>query len=268
MQGGRRFCFFVGVIAIATSPARAQTSPEAKASGADKLPVYDVSTVKPNTSDDGNSSTWSRKTNYTAKNVPFRELLAGAFGLRSSLIFGLPPWAEKAHWDIEAKVTAPDPAEVKKLTAEQYRLMLQALYADRFALKWHYETRVLPALEIVVAKGGPKLKQATPGEQEGTHQNNTKLEATAVPLSRLADTLSRELHREVVDKTGLSGNYDYTLRWTSEEALAGQAGSSGVADAAPDVYTALTEQLGLRLQSGKDPLQVVVIDQCKPPSEN
>lgn len=254
----------------ATGKVLAQTTPTAASSppAADKLPTYDVSTIRPNTSGSDNVSVNTRPATLQAENVPVKDLLRQAFGVPRDLIFGIPAWAENARFDVNAKIVDPDLPSLKKLTPEQRRTMLQALYEDRFSLKWHYETRVMPTFELLLTRDGPKFKPFA--GREGNNRvsmNNTDLTATAVPLSALTDILSAEVERPVVDKTGLTGKYDFHLKWTREQ-VAASADAGKDTDAAPPLFTALQEQLGLKLQPGKDPVQVLVIDQLKPPTEN
>jgi uncharacterized protein (TIGR03435 family) len=169
--------------------------------------------------------------------------------------------------------------------------MLQPLLAERFKLKAHTETKQLPVYELIVAKGGPKLKEATPGD---TYANGFKgpdgvgrggmmrmgrgqLTGQGVPITTLTNLLSQQLQRTVVDKTGLTGKYDLELNWTPEQGEGGLGPPPGAAspqaEPAPDatgpsIFTALQEQLGLKLQSTKGPVETLVIDHAEMPSEN
>ncbi len=248
---------------VPVSPQTAATSP---AGASTRLPSYDVATVKPNTSGSGNTSVWTHDVTLQAENVRVRDLLVEAFGVRRNLIFGLPAWAETARFDINAKIVDPDPAQLKKLTLDQRRAMLRSLLEDRFGLQWHFATREMPTYDLVVAKGGPKLKQSVGNsDHTGTHMNNTDLTVTNEPLSGLADLLSDQLERPVVDHTGLTAKFDFHLRWTREEdASHGEAGKD--TDDAPPLFNALQDQLGLKLQPGKDPVQTLVVDRLAPPT--
>ncbi len=263
-------CFYSGLIlAFATGAsckAQAQTPSAPVTTSA--LPSYDVATIRPNTSDSGDTSVNTRSTTLQAINVPLRDLLQNAFGVRRSMIFGLPGWAESAHYDINAKVLNGDPAQMKDLSPEERRMMVRTLCEDRFALKWHYDTRVLPDYELVLAKGGAKFKQsASGGQHSGSSMQNEDLTVTAEPMSNLTEILSEVLKRPVVDQTGLSGNYDFHVKWSPDQA-AGSADAGQSSDASPPLFTALQEQLGLKLQAGKDPIQVLVIDSIATPTEN
>lgn len=145
--------------------------------------------------------------------------------------------------------------------------MLQALLADRFTLKVHQETRELPIYTLVVAKGGPRFQ---PSKINGTTINSGIAYITVVgsdhTVALLAEQLSRTLGRVVMDKTGLDGRYELTLKWATDEGGAGTGGSS--ADAGPSIFTAIQEQLGLKLESGKGPIPILVVDHLEKPSEN
>jgi uncharacterized protein (TIGR03435 family) len=256
-----------------------------------KVPAFEVVSVKANKSDSGMIRIMAKLDGYAASNLSLKMLVQSAYGIREDLISGAPSWADSARFDIDAKVAGSDVDALKKLSPEQRRLLLQPLLADRFKLKIHTETKQLPVYEIVLAKGGSKLKEATPGD---TYANGIKghdgpggggmmrfgpgqLTAQAVPLTTLANMLSQQLHRTVLDKTGLTGKYDLELTWTPEQGadpmFKGAEGSPQRGDAAPDssgpsIFTALQEQLGLKLQSAKGPVETLVIDHVEMPSEN
>jgi uncharacterized protein (TIGR03435 family) len=256
-----------------------------------KVPAFEVVSVKPNKSDSGMIRIMAKPDGYAASNLSLKMLVQSAYGIREDLISGAPSWADSARFDIDAKVAGSDVDALKKLSPEQRRLLLQPLLADRFKLKIHTETKQLPVYELVLAKGGSKLKEATAGD---TYANGIKgpdgvgrggmmrfgpgqLTAQAVPLTTLANMLSQQLHRTVLDKTGLTGKYDLELTWTPEQGadpmFKGAEGSPQRGDAAPDssgpsIFTALQEQLGLRLQSAKGPVETLVIDHVEMPSEN
>jgi len=256
-----------------------------------KLPAFDVVSVKPNKSTSGMIRIMFKPDGYAASNVSLKMLIQGAYGIREDLISGAPNWADSARYDIDAKVAGSDVDALKNLTPEQRRSILQPLLADRFKLKAHTETKQLPVYELVLAKGGSKLKEAAPGD---TYANGIKgpdgvgrggmmrmgrgqLTAQGVPMTSLANNLAQQLHRTVIDKTGLTGKYDLELNWTpdqgSDPMFKGPDGSQPHSDAAPDasgpsIFTALQEQLGLRLQSAKGPVETLVIDHVEMPSEN
>ena len=235
------------------------------------LPFYDAGTVRLNTTGRAGSDVDANLTTFVASNVALRELLQMAFDVRRAQILGIPAWADKARFDINAKITDGDPATLRKLTREQQRLVLQRFMIEHFGLKWHLATRTLPAYALVVAKGGPKmmLSPASCGENDGsTHQSGTDLTATCLRLRFLVDRFSNQLDRPVVDKTGLTARYDFHLRWSRDEARISTPENGSDADVPPTLLTALEDQLGLKLLSSKEPVSVLVIDELKQPVEN
>jgi uncharacterized protein (TIGR03435 family) len=302
--GGRKLSFsrrllllVAGSLAVAASSLLCQTSAgPAGGARADltadvKVPAFDVVSVKPNKSDSGMVRIMAKPDGYSASNVSLKMLIQSAYGIRQDLISGAPNWADSARFDIDAKVAGSDVDALQKLNPEQRRLVLQPLLADRFKLEIHMETKQLPVYELVLAKGGSKLKEATAGDtyasgikgSDGVGRGGLmrvgrgQLTAQAVPMTSLANMLSQQLHRTVLDKTGLTGKYDLELMWTPDQGadpmFKGPDGSPQRADAAPDssgpsIFTALQEQLGLRLHSSKGPVETIVIDHVEMPSEN
>ena len=251
------------------------TSPEAK------VPAFDVVSIKPNKSGSGNVSTNTSSDSFSATNVSVKMLLEDAYGIKQDLIYGVPGWANSDRFDIKAKIVEPDFAALKKLTVKQRRTMLQTLLADRFQLKVHTETKTLPIYELVVVKDGPKFKTSAPeGSPEDKSPNgvgrgammvqNTELTGHSIPLAPLVDTLANQLHRTVIDKTGLTGEYDLLLKWTGDDAAdtADDESDASPDSSTPSIFTALQEQLGLKLQSSQGPVDTLVVDHVEMPSEN
>jgi uncharacterized protein (TIGR03435 family) len=268
---------WVAVFALVPAVPRlpAQTVASQSTSPTAALPVFDVSTIKPSKSDSERSSSLITDHGiYTGENVTIRRLLPLAFGVRPGLIFGLPPWAENARFDISAKVVDPDVKVLAALTREQRRDMMQALLADRFQLKCHMETRTLPVYELVIAKSGMKFKESPPsaGGQSGISMRNgstrtNELSAKNSPIAVFANVLSNNLDRAVIDKTGLTGKYDFDLKWARDDDSV-SLNADPATDAGPPIFTAIDEQLGLKLQPAKGPVEVLVVDHVEHPSEN
>jgi uncharacterized protein (TIGR03435 family) len=181
-------------------------------------------------------------------------------------ILNAPEWVKgPGMWQIDAKVAGEDVAAFQKLTRDQHMRMLQPLLADRFHLKAHIEQREMPIYELVVAKGGSKLKEAPPNQAGGAHMivdGSGKVDAANASLAGLPGLLNREVGRPVVDKTGLTGKYNFTL----EYAAVSKAGTDD--SAGPSIFTALEEQLGLKLEPTKAPMDVLVIDSIEQPTAN
>ncbi len=285
----RLLLLVAGLMAIAGPRVRGQEPSTATADV--KLPAYDVVSIKPNKSGGGMVRAMYRPDGYSASNMSLKMLIQAAYGIREDLISGAPGWADSARYDVDAKVDGADVDALKKLSPEQRRLILQPLLADRFKLKVHTETKQLPVYELVVAKGGPKLKEATAGD---TYANGIKgpdgvgrggmvrmgrgqLTAQGVPMTSVVNMLSQQLHRTVIDKTGLAGKYDLELNWTPDDGegmgppLPGGGQPHGDAPpegSGPSIFTAIQEQLGLKLQSAKGPVDTLVIDHVEMPTEN
>jgi uncharacterized protein (TIGR03435 family) len=181
-----------------------------------------------------------------------------AFGVREFQIAGGPGWLTTDRFDIVATTATPGSLNLNEL--EPY---LQSLLADRFRFRYHRETRELQVYSLVVARGGPKLA-AHSGEGEPSmsgHDGSGKISksATNATMARPANTLGGELDRTVIDNTGLKGGYDFKLEWAPNPA----------ADSVePSLFTALQDQLGLKLESTKGPVEIIVIDSIEKPSEN
>ncbi len=190
--------------------------------------------------------------------VTLRNLIEDAYGVRTDQISGGPSWIGSDRYDVVAKAEGEG-----TLTHDRAMQMLQTLLADRFQLKVHRETRGTPVYELIVAKNGPKLKEVSADVKEGgfTRGFNTGLMHTEISkgtMEQLARQLSVTAGRPVVDKTGLTGYYAYTLDWAS--AIQPPQPDSDI----PSMFTAVQEQLGLKLESAKD----LIIDRAERPSEN
>jgi len=236
------------------------------------LPVYDVVVIKLDNSLLHGTSVDMDEDTFRAKNVSLKHLLVNAYGIREGLMFGLPGWADSSRFDVTAKVADTDLRAFRSLSREQRQAMLAALLVDRFHLKIHTEIKTLPVYELVVAKGGPKLtatvvpppdtKNLDPLGLGNLDVQGTNITAAGVTLSDLAGNLSFPLDRTVLNKTGLTGRYDFQLRWTADGA------SAGATDAPPDLFTAIQEQLGLKLQAAKGPVTTLVVDHVEQPTAN
>jgi uncharacterized protein (TIGR03435 family) len=196
---------------------------------------------------------------FNAYNVPGMSMIS-----KDNQVLGLPVWARSDLFDVEAKIGDDCLAALQKLPLkEQFRqrqFMLQALLADRFKLRIHRETKEMPIYVLIVAKGGPKLKESQAGAYKWMSSDG-RFNITAGRIDDLALGLSGEVDRIVTNKTGLTGKYDMALEWTPDE-------QQGTADAGPSLFTALQEQLGLKLESQKGPVDTIVIDHVETPSEN
>jgi uncharacterized protein (TIGR03435 family) len=210
-------------------------------------------------------------------NAPLRHIIEAAYTLTlpagaaydinlHDQIVGLPGWADSETYDIEAKIAEADGPAFRKLLPMQRNPMLQTILATRFHLVCHFETRTLPVYALVVTKSGPKLKPVQPAilpdgrkDPGGIKMSRNEITATGASMPPLLHVLQMQLGRPVVDRTGLTGNYDFTLNWTP---------STADAESGPSIFTALQEQLGLKLQPVKAPIPILVVDHIERPSEN
>jgi uncharacterized protein (TIGR03435 family) len=270
LYGGRRLLVLAVAIAFCIPSAVGQAPQSGSASPAEsasaKLPVYDVVSIKLNKSGSGSTDIDTNDNRYSAKNLSLKDLLENAYGIKKDLISGVTGPIESARFDIEAKIVDHDPDALKKLTGKQYGQMLLPFLVERFQLKAHTETKILPVFELVVIKDGPKFKQSEDDKKgsgtsiHGDH-NGSELAAHDISMTDLASSLTNQVHRTVIDKTGLAGKYDLGMKWTGDD-------SATQSDVGPSIFTALQEQLGLKLQSAKGPVETLVVDSVEMPSEN
>lgn len=190
---------------------------------------------------------------FSALTAPLKSLICFAYQLRDHQVAGGPGWVETEPFDISAKAEGP-------ASNDQLRIMLQALLADRFQLKFHRETREQPVYSLVLAKGGSKLQEAKSAGRGVGFGARGRLNGKGADMATFAIALAGKLGRSVVDRTGLTGFYDFVVTWTPDEE---QTNSPG-----PSLFTAIQEQLGLRLESTKGPVEILVIDHAEKPSEN
>jgi uncharacterized protein (TIGR03435 family) len=215
-----------------------------------------VSNVDPNSS----SGIGTGRGRLNANNVTLKRCIMGAYGVGPLQISGGPDWIDSDRFEISAKADQPIDDDAVLM------VMLQGLLAERFKLVVHHETRTVSALVLKVAKNGPKLEKAGPGESvNNTSTSNTGvvIDVRNTDMDQFAKILSRKMDLPVVNDTALKGIFNFTLRWTPES----RPVNGGVVDG-PSVFTAIQEQLGLRLRSQKRPVEILVIDHAEKPSEN
>ncbi|HUK30873.1 MAG TPA: M56 and DUF3738 domain-containing protein [Candidatus Acidoferrum sp.] len=229
---------------------------------------------------------------FIATNIPLiayiREAYGMSFGAEDGRVLGAPAWVNSERYDIEAKIDRSVVDSLNKLNPRERTIemqqMLQKLLANRFGLAVHRETRDLSVYSLVVAKNGPKLQEAKPEDSArsgmGLRGRGGPLVGRAVPMPVLAEQLSALVNRIVLDKTGLTGKYNFTMQWTPDEGQGpnyikdagstanGQPGPGAQDPSGPSIFTALQDQLGLKLESGKGPIEVIVIDHVERPSGN
>jgi len=287
------------------SPSLRKTSSQALGATT-QTPKFEVASIREDKSATGISRLVGFSTphdgRFYATGITLKELISFAYDVNVWRISGGPSWINTERFDIEAKAGASVNEELKKLSLHQALLLkerlLQALLTDRFKLKLHRETRELPVFTLVVAKHGPKLQEVeaenlgsgghkgpkSSGVERalGTRRGEKGVSFQDLPISSLTALLSEVVGgRTVIDGTGLKGKYNFTLRWAPDMGLGRTFGggpeaqsrlSTGIQrsepSAGPTIFTALREQLGLKLKPAKGPVQVLVVDHVEPPTPN
>ncbi|WP_158822114.1 TIGR03435 family protein [Granulicella sp. S156] len=237
------------------------------------VPAFEVATIKPSGRTDGSLRLEPTPDGFTGMNISLLNLVGEAYGIfDAQLITGGPPWIDRDKFDLEAKFNAAEIPDAKNLTYRQRGEMLQSLLADRFHLKVHWEKRTFPVYDLVIAKGGPKLRETKPEDVfqgvggasclfRGSRRGYIQVQGCRP--KDLEDHLRSATGRTVIDKTGITTRSDFELRWTPDNTPADAPESTG-----QSIFTALQEQLGLKLVPATAPLNILVIDSASRPSEN
>jgi uncharacterized protein (TIGR03435 family) len=229
---------------------------------ADAHPSFAVATIKPHDPDSHHQGFNAVGDRFTVLNQGIVGIMMFAYSLNPHQIVGLPDWAGSAHFDIEGTVDTPGEPDL-----HQQQEMLQKILADRFQLKFHIEKRELSAYAIQVAKGGPKLTTAAnpdaqPDQEGEGHGTEMTQIYTSASIADFVLGMQFFLDRPIVDQTGLPGRYDFKFRYTFDGA------STTDPDAPPGLFTAVQEQLGLKFEPVKAPVDVYVVDRIAKPSAN
>jgi uncharacterized protein (TIGR03435 family) len=244
-------------------------------------PSFEVATIKPveHIAKSNRYIIMQGVNRFVEKDYTLKLLIAAAYDLNSREIFGGPAWIESDHYDILA-VTPGD----KRPTHDEQMAMLRNLLSDRFKLSFHREQKEFSIYALEIAKNGPKLSTgggsglrtsaAPPSDPPAVistvYADHLQLPARNVTMADFVSLLQRAmLDRPVVDRTGLKGRYDFDLQWAPDETQFGGELPAAPADAqAPPFFTAIQEQLGLRLEATRGPAEALVVDHAEPPSAN
>lgn len=307
VPGCRAAAGLAGTLLFCLMPVRAQLTLPREG---ETLPSFEVATIKPAAADARGERVQWMPDGYRMDNISLSEIIRNAYDAHSSaqLVGGPQPLLDQ-RFDVLAKMDANDVAQFKAMSpndrSRRVDLLMQALLRDRFQLKMHVEMRQLPVYALVVAKGGSKLQPTAPTlsepepdpgasaplpppdpSREMPHRpphgvsmmrmssTGAEMSVSAGTMDQLASMLTGQQEtggRLIIDKTGLTGKYDWYLKWTpagAEMATESSGDDSGASSGAPALFTALQEQLGLRLVSQKGPVQIVVIDHLERPSPN
>ena len=246
----------------------AHKGPEANIARARELQPYDVVSVKQNVTG-ANESNINIDDHglFTVTNMPLWWIMEFAYDIKRDQILGLNGAVNDARFDITAKILPPNAGPSQLHSDADMQAMIILLLEDRFHLKAHLEPQTRPVYDLVVGKGGLKIKLS----QDEIHSNNwyingentlKVLTCKDASMSDLANALSDEADRKVVDKTGLTGHADITLKWSDDVAQT-QGGADVIS-----IFTAVEEQLGLKLQPSKGPVDTLVVDHAEMPTEN
>jgi uncharacterized protein (TIGR03435 family) len=261
MLKDRSFFAVVCAMLIGSAGMKAQPSEQLK---------WEVTSVKPMSPDSCKTANGGGvrylPNGLSASCVPLVFVVEFAYHLMDpARIVGLPKWATAQQmYAIEARVSGEDAAAFSKLKGDEKRGMMKSVFTDRFGMKAHTEMRELPAYALVIAKGGPSLKNPSDTDNGFSQFGGDTGEVKWVnsPLTDLKFLLAKETGRPVVDNTGLTGKYDFTLEYTpSARAARDESGR-------PSIFTALEEQLGLKLVPSKQSIDVLVVDSIDQPSQN
>jgi bla regulator protein BlaR1 len=205
---------------------------------------------------------------FTAEAMSLDNLITYAYDLKRYQVFGVPGWADSTNldcdrYDINAKADGDG-----TLSQEQAKNMLRTLLSERFHVKFHRDMKEMPVYALVVAKDGHKLKDAAPDARTmmrmSSASKGVEMTVTAGPIAQLVNQFSNAngVDRPVLDRTGLAGSYDYKLTWGPS------LGATGNDSDAVSIFTALQEQLGLKLEPQRAPIETLVIDNAEKPTEN
>jgi len=238
-----------------------QTTPQMMAKDAD--PDWEVVTVKPSDSNETRDRMDVEGRHVIVKNETVEGMLVAGFSVQKNQIAGAPDWVKTEHWDVDGVPNVDGQPNVQQLQG-----MLRKVLEERFGLKLHHEQREMPVFALTVAKGGPKMTANTsdpkglPGRDVRGGSGQWTNMFTNTSMSDLALMLLFYTDRPIVDQTGLQGRYDFKLQWTMDESRATEP------DAPPGLFTAMQEQLGLKLEPVKAPADVLVVDKVERPGAN
>jgi uncharacterized protein (TIGR03435 family) len=245
-----RLTMIAGVLALTASVLPAQTPP----------PAFEVASIKPADPAASGSSTRTNQGRLTMSNVTLRRCIMYAYNIHEYQLSGGPDWIDTARYEIAAKVEDGAEKLTGRANRERMAVMLQTLLADRFKLVVHRETKSMAAYSLTVAKNGPKpelkLLEGTDGSTSTSFNGRTVTAKTT--MDDLAVFLSNVLDRPVVDQTGLKGIYQFKLEWTPDDAH-----EPGIS-----IFTALQEQLGLKLEGTKADVEKIIVDHAEKAVEN
>ena len=222
---------------------------------------FEVASVKP-AKPGGRRGVWTDGSPNQIRmlGMSLKQLIDFGYGVRGYQVTG-PDWIDSEKYDVVAKLPSEAAALPEEARWVAIHAITQALLAERFKLTLHRETKPLPVYALVVAKNGPKIRELGPDPGDNVKVNRSKghLSAEQMPMSQLVSILASQLDRPVVDQTGIKGVFDVKLDWTPEPTAL---------DSKPDLFIAVQEQLGLKLEATKSSIEMLVVDHAERASEN
>ena len=253
---------------------------------------FDVVSIKPNKSGTDAFEVHNPFDAFGGTNYSLEMLIHDAYGIYEEYRYlGAPNWVSSDRYDIEMKLDSVTADRLQTLSSADRKVawehMIQTVLSERFGLKAHRDTREFPVYFLVVAKGGPKLRESKPNPDDPKAPKNAVwhesmkngmmiMPAQLMPIEQLASRLSSIVGRVVLDRTGLPGRYDFTLQFADERSARPISVGTGNGQPVPSaqdpddvsVFKALQDQLGLKLESGKGPIEIIVIDHIERASGN
>jgi uncharacterized protein (TIGR03435 family) len=217
-----------------------------------QAPAFEAATIKPSKAEPGHTSSHSRTGMIMLSGQTLKGLVCSAYQVKDFQVTGGPKWLDQDRYDVNAKAEGA-------AQGEQLQQMLQTLLADRFQLVIHHEQKIAPAYALVLVKSGLKIKPVEAAEGSNSHGGNGELTVKGMTMADLANYLSRRVGAPVADLTGTAGAFDYKLVWSTE-------GDKDDSQAA--LFSALQSELGVKVESRKLPMDLIVVDKAEKPSEN
>jgi bla regulator protein blaR1 len=277
-----------GSSANASGPAQpGQTAAAVESRDGVKPLAFDVVSIKPYAPNNMMVGIQTTPAGIDIVGMPLSMLMRQVLGFPNDRILNMPDWVKSNRYDIEAKVALDDAAKLKTLTDQERWAMFVSVLEERCGLKLHHETRDLTVYDLVIAKGGPKLRpsQTTSAQPNEPPQRNAKSGGVSISdkgitisgygdsTATIAHMISGQVGGTVVDKTGLTGTYDYRLQFAPDESMLARMPPSGSGSPPPEmdgpsIFTAIQEQLGLKLEAHKESTDVIVIDHIEEPTVN
>jgi bla regulator protein blaR1 len=226
---------------------------------------FEVASIKPSSPDSGTETRRYPGGRFTASGVTLKALIQRAWNVKSFQVTGGPAWVNSQRYDVNAKAALDG-----NLSGDQLMALIQALLVERFHLRIHRETRELPIYSLVVGKSGPKLQATTADTGPTWNKTPGLLTGQKISMEMFAtDLLEAQLDRVVTDHTGIKGEFDLRLTWAPVDMKANDADSPlSTNPDGPSLFTAIQEQLGLKLESARGPVEILVIESAVSPSEN